>query len=63
MRKKMIEFLMNYLTGSPKHLLQQCIDEAEDNHVQVAYVAAQNRACRHKVIYLLGGNNPDTCPF
>jgi hypothetical protein len=39
------------------------IGNAKFECVQLAYQAAKNNASDLKLIYLLGGNPPDKCPF
>lgn len=64
----MREFLIKLLTlgvNSPERngVAVECINSAKDEHVELAYKAALNNASDKKIIYLLGGNNPVTCPF
>jgi hypothetical protein len=39
------------------------IESAKEENVKLAYNAALKNASNAKIIYLLGGNNPETCPF
>ena len=64
----MKEFLIKLLTlgvNSPERngIAMECINSAKDEYIKLAYKAALDNASNKKIIYLLGGNNPVTCPF
>ena len=64
----MREFLVNLLSvgqncSERKSILVSEISSAKEESVKLAYDAALKNASDLKIIYLLGGNNPETCPF
>ena len=63
----MKEFLIKLLSikadGEMLSILTYEINNAKDECVKLAYDAALQYSSNHKIIYLLGGNNPSTCPF
>ena len=64
----MREFLIKLLSlgqncSERKSILVSEINSAKEENLKVAYNAALQNASDKKIIYLLGGNNPETCPF
>lgn len=64
----MREFLEKLLTlnsnsSERNAIVSYEIQAAKDEHVELAYIAALGNASNMKIIYLLGGNNPEKCPF
>lgn len=44
-------------------ILHQLIADTKQEHIDLAYEAALDGASNQKIIYLLGGNDPEKCPF
>ena len=63
----MKEFLIKLLsigrTSESLEIVNECVNSSKEEHVELAYKAALQNASNSKIIYLLGGNNPDKCPF
>ena len=63
----MKEFLIKLLsigrTSESLEIVNECVNSSKEEHVELAYKAALQNASDKKIIYLLGGNSLDKCPF